>query len=299
MQTNTVNANGTKLNKLSVFILGFDLKEHRLIDAMVKLSQRKKNPEIQRLDVVSAHLADVVIIDDKFISDIREKIEQSPWITDKTVIRVDAKGYSASDSTGSVSYLKRPVQWTNLPRFISKAHERSLNNQKTQPENETLAKAKKDINARIYNSKLSLMAKNNESALMNVIDDASLQERVRILVVDDSSTVRNHLRALLEEKNIVVDTAATGKKGIELYQTENYECVLLDVLMPDMDGYETCRALKAVKSKPHTPVIMLTSKSSPFDKIRGKLAGCDAYLTKPTTLKLLFNTLGKFITITS
>jgi two-component system, cell cycle response regulator len=70
----------------------------------------------------------------------------------------------------------------------------------------------------------------------------------------------------------------------------------MDVLMPDMDGYEGCKRIRSLKAKIGAlPVLMLTSKSSPFDRIRGKMAGCDAYLTKPVQPELLHAALAPYL----
>ena len=78
-----------------------------------------------------------------------------------------------------------------------------------------------------------------------------------------------------------VELATNGQQAIELINSNYYDSIFLDVVMPGVDGYEVCKRVKKDKEKKHIPVIMLTSKSSPFDKVKGKLAGCDSYLTKP------------------
>ncbi|HSI55395.1 MAG TPA: response regulator, partial [Ramlibacter sp.] len=79
--------------------------------------------------------------------------------------------------------------------------------------------------------------------------------------------------------DIEVVEADSAEDGIAAATTQPFACVLMDVLMPGIDGFEACRRIKAKRAK--LPVIMLTSKSSPFDRVRGKMAGCDTYLTKP------------------
>jgi len=102
-----------------------------------------------------------------------------------------------------------------------------------------------------------------------------------VLVIDDSPTVRKRLELVLRELGAVVVCAASGEEGLELMSRRMYELVLLDVVLPGADGYQVCKQIKANIETRATPVVMLTSKSSPFDRIRGSLAGCDTYLTKP------------------
>ena len=87
-----------------------------------------------------------------------------------------------------------------------------------------------------------------------------------------------HLKQIISDH---VDLATNGQQAIELINQNYYDSVFLDVVMPGIDGYEVCKKIKRDKRTKHIPVIMLTSKSSPFDKVKGKLACCDSYLTKP------------------
>lgn len=101
------------------------------------------------------------------------------------------------------------------------------------------------------------------------------------LVVDDSSTIRKQIELELKLFSIQVDTAESGEQAFDLLANKNYDIVFLDVVLPGVDGYQICKTIKKDKAKKKMPVIMLTSKSSPFDRIKGALAGCDTYLTKP------------------
>ena len=101
------------------------------------------------------------------------------------------------------------------------------------------------------------------------------------LVVDDSSTVRKQIELELKLFGIQVDAVESGEQAFELLAQKNYDLIFLDVVLPGIDGYQICKNIKKDKARKKTPVIMLTSKSSPFDRIKGALAGCDTYLTKP------------------
>jgi len=80
---------------------------------------------------------------------------------------------------------------------------------------------------------------------------------------------------------IQVHTAETGEQAIDYINKNYYNLIFLDVVLPGIDGYQLCKIFKKDKTRKKTPVIMLTSKSSPFDRVKGALAGCDTYLTKP------------------
>lgn len=105
--------------------------------------------------------------------------------------------------------------------------------------------------------------------------------RQTVLVVDDSPTVQKHLETVLLDLGVEVVCASSGEAALDCLMQRNFDLVLLDVILPGTDGYQVCKAIKNDLHKKHMPVVMLTSKSSPFDRIRGALAGCDAYLIKP------------------
>jgi twitching motility two-component system response regulator PilG len=111
---------------------------------------------------------------------------------------------------------------------------------------------------------------------------------LQALVVDDSATVRTQLRDALTQIGVVAEVADSANAALALLEHGRFDLALLDVVMPGADGYELCRT---IKQNPYTrgiPVVMLTSRSSPFDRARGALAGCDSYLTKPVTAKAFY-----------
>lgn len=119
---------------------------------------------------------------------------------------------------------------------------------------------------------------------------------LRGLVVDDSITVRTQLEVTLSRSGLMVDTAANGEEALARLQSAIFDLVFLDVVMPGMNGYELCRQIRGIPNGRHVPVVMLTSRSSPFDRARGALAGCDSYLIKPVTLKDFYGAVHKALT---
>lgn len=101
------------------------------------------------------------------------------------------------------------------------------------------------------------------------------------MVVDDSQPVRKQLEIELKMLGVKVELAENGEQALALSRDGNYDIIFLDVVMPGIDGYKVCKTLKKATRYKNTPVIMLTGKSSPFDKVKGTLSGCDTYLTKP------------------
>lgn len=117
----------------------------------------------------------------------------------------------------------------------------------------------------------------------------------RALVVDDSPTVCKQLEMELRNFNIQADIAETGERGLELLASNKYDIIFLDVVLPGTDGYQVCKDIRKNPNTRQTPVIMLTSKSSPFDRVRGSLVGCSAYLTKPVDYNAFRDTVSKYI----
>ncbi|MFZ6875305.1 response regulator [Undibacterium sp. Di27W] len=108
-----------------------------------------------------------------------------------------------------------------------------------------------------------------------------LQTGYRALIVDDSPTARIKIDLELRSMKIASDCAETGEQALQMLEKKNYDIIFLDIVMPGADGYEICKIIRRQPQTKRTPVVMLTSKSSPFDRIRGSLSGCSSYLTKP------------------
>ncbi|WNS45405.1 response regulator transcription factor [Paenibacillus sp. MMS20-IR301] len=102
--------------------------------------------------------------------------------------------------------------------------------------------------------------------------------KVQILIVDDEWNMRNLLRIYLQKEGFAVKEAATGHEAVSMLTQHRLDLILLDVMMPDMDGWEVCRA---VREQSQLPILMLTARSEIKDKVQGLGIGADDYLTKP------------------
>lgn len=101
----------------------------------------------------------------------------------------------------------------------------------------------------------------------------------RILVVDDDKNTRRLLEAVLKAENYTVYTAANGEEALELMEREHIDLVVLDIMMPKMDGYEFTAALR--KANNYLPILMVSARQLPEDKRKGFIVGTDDYMTKP------------------
>ncbi len=106
---------------------------------------------------------------------------------------------------------------------------------------------------------------------------------LKILVVDDSKTIRRTAETLLVKSGCTVFTAIDGFDALSKIADHHPDLVLVDIMMPRLDGYQTCSLIKHNKTFRDTPVIMLSSKDGIFDRARGRIVGSDQYLTKPFT----------------
>lgn len=115
----------------------------------------------------------------------------------------------------------------------------------------------------------------------------------RALVVDDSAAIRKQLELELRQAGIASDFAETGEEALEKVASNRYDLVFLDIIMPGIDGYETCRQIRMRKEMKKTPIIMLSAKTSPLDEVQGVIAGASTYLTKPVKSDQLQKTLKR------
>lgn len=121
-----------------------------------------------------------------------------------------------------------------------------------------------------------------------------------VLVVDDSLPVQVFMKSKLAPMGLRVDYADSGEAALMMAEKKIYDVIFLDVIMGGMDGYQVCKQIKSKKEhRGTTRVVMLTSKGSPFDKVRGAMAGCDAYLTKPVDEDRLGGVVRKFLTVSA
>jgi DNA-binding response OmpR family regulator len=117
-----------------------------------------------------------------------------------------------------------------------------------------------------------------------------------VLIVDDSDIALKYMQNRLRHFGYESDMARSGDEALAMVACKSYQFVFLDVMMQGLDGYQTCRSIKSNKARRGAApvVVMLTSRGGTIDKIRGTMAGCDAYMTKPLNEKQLTSVLAKF-----
>lgn len=262
-------------NSYCVDVIGFNQTERLLLSSIFGLAARRDPSFVQR-DSGAAKPADLYLVDGSDPAAMAE-------------FRAVRARYSApailigeGDPKLGLPALPRPIQWARLLQSFDDA---VLGAQSTAPviENE------KTMVLRRTQPPASAAAAPRPAQKAKQFTDS-------VLVVDDNLTVRKFMEAKLAPYGFAADFAETGEEAVGLTGSKEYTCVFLDVVLPGIDGYQVCKLIKSNKQAvKRTAVVMLTSRSSPFDKLRGSLAGCDEYLTKPVDENRLLEVIAKFL----
>ena len=123
----------------------------------------------------------------------------------------------------------------------------------------------------------------NTSSPEAVEQKPSSLSSLKVMIIDDSKTIRKSAETLLSKEGCEVLTAEDGFEALAVIAVNKPDIIFVDIMMPKLDGYQTCTLIKNNRQFRDTPVIMLTSKDSIFDKARGRIVGSEEYLTKPFT----------------
>ena len=117
----------------------------------------------------------------------------------------------------------------------------------------------------------------------------------KVMVIDDSNTIRRSAEIFLKASGCEVILAENGFDALSKISSEHPQIIFVDIMMPRLDGYQTCALIKRNPRFKSTPVIMLSSKNGVFDKARGRMVGSDQYLTKPFTQETLIETIATYV----
>lgn len=117
---------------------------------------------------------------------------------------------------------------------------------------------------------------------------------LKVMVIDDSKTIRRTAETLLQKAGCDVVTAVDGFDALAKIVDKNPDIIFVDIMMPRLDGYQTCSLIKNNPHYANKPVIMLSSKDGLFDKARGRIVGSDEYLTKPFSKDELFHAISQY-----
>ncbi|TXJ06480.1 MAG: response regulator [Acinetobacter sp.] len=120
---------------------------------------------------------------------------------------------------------------------------------------------------------------------------------LKVMVIDDSKTIRRTAETLLQREGCQVVTAIDGFDALAKIAETGPDIIFVDIMMPRLDGYQTCALIKNNQSYQNIPVIMLSSKDGLFDQAKGKIVGSEQYLTKPFSKEELFEAINNHVTV--
>ena len=125
--------------------------------------------------------------------------------------------------------------------------------------------------------------------------EGTTNDTVKVLVIDDSKTIRRSAENLLTKEGYDVITATDGFDALAKIADARPEIIFVDIMMPRLDGYQTCALIKNNSEFKTTPVVMLSSKDGLFDKAKGRIVGSDQYITKPFSRDELLGTIQTLV----
>jgi two-component system cell cycle response regulator len=277
-----------------VDVIGFNETERLMLSSIFGLAARR-DPSFLLREPSSAQRTDLYLVD------ADNDAAMAEFLAIRGRVPAPAVLIGASDGGTGLPLLSRPLQWARVLQSFDDAVQGgapvpSTENEKTM----LLQRTSTGIGSR---TPPPGAARTNSGTTAPARPAAAAAAAARprrpadaVLVVDDNATVRKFMETRLAPYGFNVDFAETGEQAVGLTGSNEYTCVFLDVVLPGIDGYQVCKLIKGNKQAvKRTAVVMLTSRSSPFDKLRGSLAGCDEYLTKPVDENHLLEVIAKFL----
>ena len=130
---------------------------------------------------------------------------------------------------------------------------------------------------------------------MDGIENSDSLAGLKVMVIDDSKTIRRTAETLLKKEGCDVVTATDGFEALAKIADHQPQIIFVDIMMPRLDGYQTCALIKNNSAFKSTPVIMLSSKDGLFDKAKGRIVGSDQFLTKPFSKEELLGAIKAYV----
>ncbi len=247
--------------QIGVYIQGIPSLEVSKLRRILQLSASRKRKYI---DVDSADQAGIVIT-----------AEQNLAVKDHQVVVT-----FGNQPTNSSYHLQSPLMSIRVLRLLDGIQLNSV------PQTETVSASQVlDTTTHQYNKVEQVRSEVTVSVPAVTVDVNSTvdAQSYRVLIVDDSVLIHKALDIELDKAPFASnkDYAESGEDCLTLVNQNQYDLIFLDVMMPGIDGFETCTEIRKMTSYKKVPIIMLSAKTSPLDEVKGVMAGCTTYLTKP------------------
>lgn len=175
--------------------------------------------------------------------------------------------------------LVRPLLVTRVMRMME-----NLSKQRSNPVGSGLAGVATSASAAVTDKQTTPASVTKATSSPHIKPAASTtvpENAYLALIVDDSAPIRKQLEIELRTSGMRSEFAESGERALEMISQKTYDLIFLDIMMPGIDGYETCGKIRSIPQYKKTPVIMLSGKTSPLDEVQGVIAGASTYLTKP------------------
>lgn len=244
---NTIN----NKNNICIHFVGLQSRERMIFERVINFN-KTHGLQVQICnDITSAHL----VISTEFAFSRLRQIEndQVIWVITKNVALGDIQ-------------IEPPLFISQVMKVLENAIK--LVNKKQEVKHSIQASASKTTH--------------NEKAISEPNEPSDSEKAMLCaLVIDDSSAIRKQLELELRISKVAADFAESGEQALEKVKQRQFDLIFLDIMMPGIDGYETCKLIRANTEYKKTPIIMLSGKTSPLDEVQGIIAGATSYLTKP------------------
>ena len=286
----------TNENSIGIHFIDLETRERAIFDRVIAFNITHG---LKSHTADSCEQADLIVLSDSAIPQVERHSKN------KTLIILNNDG---STDFGDIQ-IKRPLLITKVMNSLGNAIE-LVNNKPT--ENTTVSVVAEEqldeIDIIDYEKEETAEIKDDTSETNNTFataedqtlvdnavtdDDKSEQTSHHALVIDDSASIRKQLELELRDAGITTDFAESGEMALDKIKDNHFDLIFLDIIMPGIDGYETCKAMRSTTEYKKTPIIMLSGKTSPLDEVQGVIAGATTYLTKPVKSDKLQETLGR------
>ena len=257
-------------NSTGIHIIGLDDKENAVFNRVIAFNVTHGLIMHNCNDAKSANL---IIISESYFSNFTESTEDKSLLVVSNDINCQLGDFQAT----------RPLLITRVMKTLQQAIDlASLKS--TSKDNE--------VEEPVLSSTIDTPVKESKAVEETVVSQTSPNTH-HALVIDDSAAIRKQLELELRDAGISADFAESGEQALEMIKDTQYDLIFLDIIMPGIDGYETCKTMRSITDYKKTPIIMLSGKTSPLDEVQGVIAGATTYLTKPVKSDKLQETLNR------
>lgn len=273
--------NNTKPLPVGIELAGFTQRDRTLFTSLFKVSEmRLFNYQEWQPEHTSPPVCLLLDVDDEDSRFRRDKEHVSP-----SAYPIIAIGESIPAGLAVAAHIKRPIRWAEILHTLDTTLWKAASPSTPMPTQTTekLIEAENELESEQvepwYDRTTSLEFKSDPA----------------VLVVDPDPSGLTYVRSKLAGSGYRVDHAPTAADAFALLAQHRYNCVILETHLPDKSGFEICTLLKQRQDRRRTASIILTASKNPLDRMRGTLAGCDAFLNKPVKPEQLLRTLEKFL----